>query len=216
MGLGMMFEIKKESATEAGGALLDVTLHSAAGQVEGQAILDKRGELTNMTPELQKAVDDTPGAIQDFLDVARQRARAAKLIPPVPYPEREITKRPRILTIRDGKDEEANGEGCLVVVDDPAAVVATGKYGGPPEAPPNRDFIRDIAGLPGRKYLVVTDQAGKPIQPPRSLDGRVAVFHGKDVTGEVLAFSTEFATVFRSWDDAEMAIFEARVRGLLP
>lgn len=144
---------------------------------------------------------------------------AAEATPPAPKREpRPITGKPRIIRLVDGRHADANAEGCQVIVDDLAAIEAALKkavenggklYAGPPGSL-DYDFIQDLAGLPGRKSLVVTDQAGKPISPPRTLSGITAVFD--DV---VLGLSADFATTFHSWTDAERAIDLAYERGLL-
>ena len=178
---------------------------SAAGTVE----LDRRGNLISASRNLQPDPSCIDAAL---LETARKAARDAGVIPPVPYPERAITGRPRILRMVDAEDSDANGEGCVVVVDDPAAVIASGRYRGPKEAPPNRDFVRRPAALPGRKYLNLTNEEGQGIQPDNMEDVGMCL----DIQHLKLVLSDSFATVYRDLQDAEEAIRLARAHQVLP
>jgi hypothetical protein len=131
--------------------------------------------------------------------------------PPAPRAGRPITGAPRIVSLSDYSHREANSEGCMVVVDDVAAVaeaVKAGKYTGPPGAP-DLDYITYPAKLPGRRYLS-TVSAGVVGQVPRYENGAARW----NLAG--FALTAGWGTVFETWEEAQQAISHALEQGVLP
>lgn len=206
---------------ESGMAVVAVEARGEDGKLygEGDVRVTEAGRLKTTLPNgdgpaelpdtLRGAVGWALGGLKNLTEQAARAAREAGAIPAA-NPLRAILASPRILQVKESGAESA--EGCIVVVDDPAAIVASGKeYRGPPGLP-NLDFIYSPAGLPGRRYLSVTNAAGAPMTPPRTLNDQVAVFDGEDTR---LVLTTDFSTIYRSWEDARDAIREARERGVI-
>jgi hypothetical protein len=200
------------------GAVVEVRAEEDDGQLRGEGAVrvTVNGTLREipgggppaLPDSLKGAVGFALGGLRGLEQTVAEAARFAKLIPPAD-PKRNITTEPRILTV--AQNDEL-GEGCVVVVDDLEAIAKSEKkYRGP--QPLNLDFIEDPPGLPGRKYLSVTDSKGTPIPPPRTLNDRIAIFDGEDTR---LILTGAFATIYRSWQDADDAIRTAREVGVLP
>jgi len=210
-----------------GGATVVISVETEGGRtISGEVGVTRRGRLKTELPmgegapalpdALKGCVGFALGGLDHLAEVAADAARAAKLIPAAD-PGRSITSEPRILTFRDGYCDDANSEGCVVSVDDPAAVKATGKYRGPPDCPPNLDFVACPSGLPGRKYLALADaKTGLPAAQLKFQPGSLWVNDLDPSLGGTLVLAlADWPTVWPSWQDAEDAIREAHRRGIL-
>lgn len=127
---------------------------------------------------------------------------------------RLITNRPRVVGLverREGLDDKkANTEGCVVVCDDPEAIKRSGFYNGPDKDAPDLSYVSWPAHLPGRKYLTVLGEDGKPIKSINPM-GMTRVPYPPE---KHLVLTDGFGTVYPTWQHAENAADEATAVGL--